>query len=91
MQAVEAGNLESWLLQKRYDDGYTSGLDEYVSDPNAEFTTPIDHLFLGPNGCKIEKVKSVVVGDEVKDMTPNGLWSFRSCGSGRQNQVPTEK
>jgi endonuclease/exonuclease/phosphatase family metal-dependent hydrolase len=74
------GYLDSWLLQKRYDDGYTSGFDEFVSVPTAELTTRIDHVFLGPNGYKIEKVKSDVVGDEVKDMTPNGLWPSDHAG-----------
>ncbi|MCB2148212.1 MAG: endonuclease/exonuclease/phosphatase family protein [Deltaproteobacteria bacterium] len=78
--ATGAGYFDSWLLQKRYDEGYTSGFDEYVSDPNAELTTRIDHIFLGPNGYKIEKVKSVVVGDDVKDMTPNGLWPSDHAG-----------
>ncbi len=80
MQAVEAGYLDAWLLQKRYDDGYTSGFDEFVNNPNAELTTRIDHIFLGPNGYNIEKVKAVVVGDEVKDMTPNGLWPSDHAG-----------
>jgi endonuclease/exonuclease/phosphatase family metal-dependent hydrolase len=80
MQAVEAGYLDSWTLQRKYDEGYTSGFDEYVSDPTAELTTRIDHVFLGPNGYKIEKVKSDVVGDEVKDMTPNGLWPSDHAG-----------
>jgi len=80
MSAMDAGYLDSWLLQKKYDEGYTSGFDEYVSDPTAELTTRIDHVFLGPNGYKIEKVKSIVVGDEVKDMTPNGLWPSDHAG-----------
>ncbi|MBC2713222.1 MAG: endonuclease/exonuclease/phosphatase family protein [Desulfosarcina sp.] len=80
MQALEAGYLDAWLLQKRYDDGYTSGFDELVSDPTVELTTRIDHIFLGPNGYKIEKVKAVVVGDDVKDMTPNGLWPSDHAG-----------
>lgn len=80
MRAMDAGYLDSWLLQKKYDEGYTSGFDEYVSDPTAELTTRIDHVFLGPNGYKIEKVKSVVVGDEVKDITPNGLWPSDHAG-----------
>ena len=74
------GYLDSWLLQKKYDEGYTSGFDEYVSDPNAELTTRIDHVFLGPDGYKIEKVNAIVVGDEVKDMTPNGLWPSDHAG-----------
>ncbi len=74
------GFLDSWLLQKKYDNGYTSGFDEYVCDPDAELTTRIDHIFLGQNGYKIEKVKSIVVGDDVKDMTPNGLWPSDHAG-----------
>ena len=80
MQALKAGYKDSWLLQKKFDEGYTSGFDEFVSDSNAELTTRIDHIFLGPAGYKIEKVKSVVVGDEVKDMTPNGLWPSDHAG-----------
>jgi endonuclease/exonuclease/phosphatase family metal-dependent hydrolase len=80
MQAVQAEYLDSWTLQRKYDEGYTSGFDEFVSDPTAELTTRIDHVFLGPNGYKIEKVKSDVVGDEVKDMTPNGLWPSDHAG-----------
>ena len=80
MSATNAGYLDAWLQQKRYDEGYTSGFDESVSDPNAELTTRIDHIFLGPAGYKIEKVKAIVVGDDVKDMTPNGLWPSDHAG-----------
>lgn len=78
--AMDFGYLDSWLLQKKYDDGYTSGFDEYVSDPWAQLTTRIDHIFLGAGGYRIEKVKSEVVGDEVKDMTPSGLWPSDHAG-----------
>jgi endonuclease/exonuclease/phosphatase family metal-dependent hydrolase len=74
------GYLDSWTLQRKYDEGYTSGFDEYVSDPTAELTARIDHVFLRPNGYKIEKVKSTVVGDDIKDMTPNGLWPSDHAG-----------
>ncbi len=80
MRATDAGFLDAWLKQKKYDDGYTSGFDEYVSDPSAELTTRIDHIFLGPSDFKIKKVKAVVVGDEVKDMTPSGLWPSDHAG-----------
>lgn len=80
MLAKLYGYADAWLQQKKYDEGYTSGFDELVSDPTAELTTRIDHVFLGPNGYKIEKVKSDVVGDEVKDMTPNGLWPSDHAG-----------
>lgn len=79
-RATNAGYLDAWLQQKRYDEGYTSGFDELVNDPGAELTTRIDHIFLGPGGYKIEKVKAIVVGDEVKDMTPDGLWPSDHAG-----------
>lgn len=71
MQAVGSGYLDSWLLQKKYDAGYTSGFDEYVSDPTEELTTRIDLVFVGLNGLSIDKVKCDVVGDRVSDMVPN--------------------
>ncbi len=73
MQAVEAGYLDAWLLQSKYDEGYTSGFDEYVSDPFAELTSRIDLVFIDPYGLTIDKVKCDVVGDEVSDMVPNPL------------------
>jgi len=71
MQAVATGYLDAWLLQKKYDEGYTSGFDEYVSDPDAELTTRIDFVFLNPLHLKLGKVSCDVVGDKVSDMVPN--------------------
>jgi hypothetical protein len=72
MQATMlAGYLDSWLLQSKYDEGNTSGFDEYVSDPDAELTARIDHIFLNPEYLTVDNVRSEVVGDEVSDMVPN--------------------
>jgi endonuclease/exonuclease/phosphatase family metal-dependent hydrolase len=71
MQAVAAKYLDTWLLQKKYDEGYTSGFDEYVSDPDAKLTTRIDFVFLKPSNLKADKVLCDVVGDKVSDMVPN--------------------
>jgi len=73
MRATAAGYLDTWLLQKRYDEGYTSGFDELVSDPDAALTTRIDHIFVDPGDTIIGKVKADVVGDEIEDMVPNDL------------------
>ena len=80
MQAVAAGYLDAWLLQRHHDEGYTSGFDEDVSDPNAELTSRIDFIFLHPQALRIKKVKCRVVGDEVSDMTPSGLWPSDHAG-----------
>lgn len=71
MQAVDAGYLDTWLLQSKYDEGYTSGFDEYVSDPTAQLTSRIDLVFIDPLDQVLDKVKCDVVGDEVFDMIPN--------------------
>lgn len=71
MMAVGAGYLDSWLLQRKYDEGFTSGFDEYVSDPEAELTSRIDIIFLAPDTLSIDKVTATVVGEEEIDMVPN--------------------
>jgi hypothetical protein len=71
MQAVAAGYLDAWLLQRRYGDGFTSGFDEYVSDPAAVLDSRIDLVFTAPGSLIIDKVNCDVVGDEVSDMIPN--------------------
>ena len=74
-QAIYNGYSDSWLHQKNPSDGYTSGFDEYVSDPTAELTTRIDLIFVDQKILAIKKVKADVVGDEVLDMTPiSHLW-----------------
>ena len=74
MQAVEAGYLDTWLLQKKkHDEGYTSGFDEYVSDPTAELTSRIDLIFVDPKDMFVVKTKCEVVGNDVSDMIPNPI------------------
>ena len=79
-QAINQGYSDSWLLQKNPDIGFTSGFDEYVNDPTAELTTRIDLIFVDPKKLTIENVDVEVVGDEIQDMTPNGLWPSDHAG-----------
>lgn len=79
-QAIYKGYADSWLLQKHPGDGYTSGFDEYVSDPTAELTTRIDLIFVDQKKLKIEKVDAEVVGDELEDRTPSGFWPSDHAG-----------
>lgn len=70
--ATAAGYRDSWLLQSSYDEGYTSGFDEYVSDPTAQLTTRIDLIFLDrKKDLAVQKVSCDLVGEEVTDMIPN--------------------
>jgi len=73
MQAIEGGYLDAWLLQNGYDEGYTSGFGEYISNPFDELTTRIDLILTDPCGLSIDRVKCDVVGDEISDMVPNPL------------------
>ena len=68
MQARGAGYLDAWLQQRRYNEGYTSGFDEYIDDPNDSLETRIDLIFLDPLNLTINKVKCKVVGDKATDM-----------------------
>jgi endonuclease/exonuclease/phosphatase family metal-dependent hydrolase len=80
MQAIEDGYWDAWTLQRKYDEGYTSGFDEYVSDPTAELASRIDLVFLDPMLHRIGSVKCEVVGNEISDMTPSGLWPSDHAG-----------
>ena len=74
------GYIDSWKEQKKYDEGYTFGFDEYLSDPDAELTIRYDHIFIDPKDLEIDKVQSDVVGNMVEDMTPSGLWPSDHAG-----------
>jgi endonuclease/exonuclease/phosphatase family metal-dependent hydrolase len=71
MQAIDAGYLDAWLEQKFYDDGYTSGFDETISNPFDTLETRIDLIFLDPLDLKLKEVEADVVGDEIIDMVTN--------------------
>ena len=79
-QAIYKGYSDSWLLQDDFGDGYTSGFDEDVNDPTAELTTRIDLIFIDQKKLKIKNVDADVVGDEIEDMTPSGLWPSDHAG-----------
>jgi len=71
MQAVDAGYLDSWLLQSKYDEGYTSDFEEAIDDSNDTLETRFDYIFLDPGYLVIDKVSSDVIGAEPSDMVPN--------------------
>jgi endonuclease/exonuclease/phosphatase family metal-dependent hydrolase len=81
MLAVEYfGYKDSWKEQKIYDEGYTFGFDEFVSDEDGELTIRYDHIFIDPKNLKIDKVQADVFGDTVDEMTPSGLWPSDHAG-----------
>lgn len=86
MLAVDAGYLDAWLEQETYDEGYTSGFDETISNPFDKLETRIDLIFLDPLDLKLKEVEADVVGDEVTDMVPNpnapgySLWPSDHAG-----------
>jgi len=80
MQALGSGYADTWLEQKKVSDGFTAGFDEFVSDETRTLTHRIDMVFMDPKNLSIEKVKAVVVGDDMEDMTPSGLWPSDHAG-----------
>jgi len=86
MQAIYAGYYDTWLEQPSYDDGFTSGFDETISNPFDKLETRIDLIFLDPLDLKLKEVEADVVGDEVTDMVPNpndpgnSLWPSDHAG-----------
>lgn len=72
MQAVAAGYLDAWDLIFFPRDGFTSGFDEFLSDPKAELTERIDLIFL--RNKDVKWVIGTVIGDNLFNMTPGGLW-----------------
>lgn len=82
MMAVGSGYKDAWLERKnqKCSDGFTSGFDEYVSDPAAELTSRIDLIFVDEKDLEIDKVNAKVVGNKVEDMTPSGLWPSDHAG-----------
>ena len=87
-QARRAGYVDAWRKQTSYDEGYTSGFDEFIDDPDDVLETRIDLIFLDPLKLKIDEVEAEVVGDEVADMVtvqnPDGpdydLWPSDHAG-----------
>ena len=79
-QIAAAGYLDTWLLQKRYGDGFTSGFEETIDNPEDTLETRIDLVFVDPRKLGIDKVRATVVGDDVSDMTPGGLWPSDHAG-----------
>jgi endonuclease/exonuclease/phosphatase family metal-dependent hydrolase len=80
MQAVAAGYLDTWLLQRKHDEGYTSGFDEFVSDQNPTLLdTRIDLVWLKTfDLLLLHKVSCDVVGNEITDMVLNTYPSPRT-------------
>lgn len=81
LQAVGSGFLDLWLSKKRPQNGYTCCFDDLVSDPNAQLSSRIDHIFLNPKAREVEKLKAKVVGDSDADMTDtSGLYPSDHAG-----------
>jgi len=80
MIAGAFGYLDAWNLIFFERDGFTSGFDEFVSDPTAELTSRIDLVFLKPQDRSIRWVSGIRTGSRVFNMTPSGLWPSDHAG-----------
>jgi hypothetical protein len=74
-------------------DGFTSGFDPRLDDPNDTLEKRIDLIFIRSNvwnnGIQdIGPVIAFVVGDEPRDMTPSGLWPSDHAGVIARLKIP---
>jgi hypothetical protein len=74
------GYLDAWDLIFWPRDGFTSGFDEFVSDPTAELYERIDLILLKPKEKEIKNVVAITTGDQLFSMTPGGLWPSDHAG-----------
>lgn len=81
MQAtMDADYIDVWELIFWPRDGFTSGFDEFVSDPTAELYERIDLVLLKPKKKEIKNVIAITTGDTPFSMTPGGLWPSDHAG-----------
>lgn len=74
------GYLDAWDLIFWPRDGFTSGFDEFVSDPMAELTERIDLVLVNPQEKEIKNVIAITTGNKPFSMTPGGLWPSDHAG-----------
>lgn len=80
---VGHGFVDEWLRFAPAEEGWTSGLSQFVNDPTADgFDHRIDMIFARTIGGQIAGVdKGEVTGDEVGDRDPaTGLWPSDHAG-----------
>ncbi len=88
------GYVDIWLENKvrSNPDGFTSGFDSWLDDPNDTLEERIDLIFVRnnriPNILAIGPVIAFVVGDKKKDRTPSGLWPSDHAGVIARLKIP---
>jgi len=73
------GYLNAWELIFWPRDGFTSGFNDTVDDPDAELTERIDHIFLSQDK-DARYVLGIRTGAHEFCMTPSGLWPSDHAG-----------
>jgi len=73
-----------WMLQRpaSKDPGYTFGQNETVDNPESLMFERIDYVFANFGDLVPKQVKAEVLGTDVSDKTPSGLWPSDHAGVG---------
>jgi endonuclease/exonuclease/phosphatase family metal-dependent hydrolase len=72
------GYVDTWEQVNGDADGFTSGFNEFVDDPDASgLSRRIDHVMTRP---QVEVWKSRVTGTDSDNRTPTGLWPSDHAG-----------
>lgn len=80
LATMHFGYQDAWELIYWPRDGFTSGFDEYVSDPTAELTERIDLVLVNSQQKEIKNVIAITTGNKPFSMTPGGLWPSDHAG-----------
>jgi hypothetical protein len=77
---VNAGYADTW--NSTSEGGFTCCQSETLDNVESLLTKRIDHIFVEPKGNKLPSplVQTMVVGDEVDQRTPGGLWYSDHAG-----------
>lgn len=95
---VEEGFEDAWELRRGSpDDGLTCCHDEELDNETPQLSSRIDHILVRASSqsdggtTAVSRVVSIVVGDEVEDRTPSGLWPSDHAGVAAMMMIRPER
>jgi len=73
-----AGYVDAWVVVHGPEGGFTAGQTELLDNVPSKLDHRIDYVLYQPRG--IEAVAAEVLGEELDDRTPSGLWPSDHAG-----------
>ena len=73
-----AGYVDAWMVVHGPEGGFTAGQSELLDNVPSKLDHRIDYVLYQPRG--VEAVAAEVLGEELEDRTPTGLWPSDHAG-----------